>query len=46
MVYKYKAALVEYERTGSFQSLKTTINTDQGKPFTPPRTMSCTAGEL
>lgn len=46
LVYKYKAALVEYERTGSFQSLKTTINTDQGKPFTPPRAMSCSAGEL
>ncbi|MDE1465307.1 phage terminase large subunit family protein [Spartinivicinus poritis] len=46
LVYKYKAALIEYERTGSIQSLKTTINTDQGKPFTPPRTMSCTAGDL
>ncbi|MBU2708765.1 phage terminase large subunit family protein [Zooshikella marina] len=46
LVYKYKAALIEYERTGSFQSLKTTINTDQGKAFTPPREMTCSAGDL
>lgn len=35
LVLKYLKAEEEYERTGSQEALKTTINTDQGMPFTP-----------
>lgn len=35
LVLKYLKAEEEYERTGSQESLKTTVNTDQGMPFTP-----------
>ncbi|PMN73166.1 phage terminase large subunit family protein [Enterovibrio norvegicus] len=37
LVYKYLSALAAYEKTGSLNDLQTTVNTDQGKPFTPPR---------
>ncbi|QIZ02617.1 terminase large subunit [Aeromonas phage AhyVDH1] len=37
LVYKYATALKTYEETQDFEDLKTTINTDQGLPFTPPR---------
>ncbi len=33
IVAKYLQALQEYEKTGSQESLKTTINTDQGRPY-------------
>ena len=36
LVYKYLAAMQDFQRTGSMENLKATINTDQGKPFTPP----------
>lgn len=35
LVLKYRTALDEYERTGSQESLKTTVNLDQGKPYNP-----------
>ncbi len=35
LVLKYLKADEEYERTGSQESLKTTVNTDQGLPFKP-----------
>lgn len=35
LVLKYLKAEEEYERTGSQEALKTTINTDQGLPYTP-----------
>lgn len=35
LVLKYLKAQDEYERTGSQEALKTTINTDQGLPYTP-----------
>src|SRR5690606_19194883 len=35
LVLKYLKAEEEYERTGSQEALKTTINTDQGMPFMP-----------
>lgn len=37
LVYKYASALKTYSDTGDFEDLKTTVNTDQGSPFTPPR---------
>lgn len=37
LVYKYLAAMAEYEKTGNLNDLQTTVNTDQGKAFTPPR---------
>lgn len=46
LVYKYLAALAEYEKTGSLNDLQTTVNTDQGKPFTPPRKGDQNAHEL
>ena len=33
LVSQYEAALEDFERNGDFQTLKTTINLDQGKPF-------------
>lgn len=35
LVLKYLKAEEEYERTGSQEALKTTVNTDQGMPFLP-----------
>lgn len=35
LVHKYLLAEDEFERTGSEESLKTTINVDQGLPYTP-----------
>lgn len=35
MVLKYLKAVDEFESTGSEEALKTTINTDQGKPYLP-----------
>ncbi len=35
MVLKYLKAVDEFEATGSEESLKTTVNTDQGKPYLP-----------
>lgn len=35
LVYNFVMAEREYENTQSEESLKTTINTDQGKPYTP-----------
>ncbi|MGL4755646.1 MAG: phage terminase large subunit family protein [Aeromonadaceae bacterium] len=37
LVYKFASALKTYNDTGDHEDLKTTINTDQGLPFTPPR---------
>jgi phage terminase large subunit GpA-like protein len=36
LVRKYLQAMDDYARTGDTGALKTTINTDQGEPFTPP----------
>lgn len=36
LVLKWLNAMEDYERTGDAGSLKTTVNTDQGLPFTPP----------
>ncbi|EIA5325188.1 TPA: phage terminase large subunit family protein [Vibrio parahaemolyticus] len=46
LVYKYLAAMNDYERTGSLENLKATTNTDQGKPFTPPRNTDRNANDL
>lgn len=35
LALKYLKAEEEFERTGSQEALKTTVNTDQGLPFTP-----------
>ncbi len=35
IVLKYLMAVSEYERTGSQEALKTTVNVDQGKPYNP-----------
>jgi len=35
LVFNFITAERDYENTGSEESLKTTINTDQGKPYTP-----------
>lgn len=35
MTLKYLKAVDEFEATGSEESLKTTVNTDQGKPYLP-----------
>lgn len=39
LVLKYLKAEEEYARTGSQEALKTTINTDQGLPYTPKKLM-------
>lgn len=46
LVYKYLAAMAEYEKTGETYDLQTTINTDQGKAFTPPRKNDRATDEL
>lgn len=35
LVFNYLTAEKEYENTGSEEALKTTVNTDQGHPYTP-----------
>ena len=35
LVFNYITAQREYESNGSEEALKTTVNTDQGKPYTP-----------
>lgn len=39
LVVKYLKAMADYQRTGDTGSLKATVNTDQGLPFTPPALM-------
>jgi phage terminase large subunit GpA-like protein len=46
LVYKYVAALREYEKTGQLEDLQATVNTDQGWPFTPPREQERTSTDL
>ena len=46
LVYKYLAALEEYEKTGELDNLQATVNTDQGLPFTPPRDQERTTNDL
>lgn len=46
LVYKYLSALAQYEKTGDTNDLQVTINTDQGKSFTPPRSGDQNAHEL
>jgi phage terminase large subunit GpA-like protein len=40
LVFNYITAEREYDANGSEESLKTTVNTDQGKPYTPKSMMS------
>lgn len=35
LVFNYLKAMEEFERTGSQEALKTTVNTDQGDPYVP-----------
>jgi len=35
LVHNYLSAYEEFEKTGSEESLKTTVNTDQGEPYIP-----------
>lgn len=35
LVFNYLSASAEYESTGSEEALKSTVNTDQGNPYTP-----------
>jgi phage terminase large subunit GpA-like protein len=35
LVFNYLTAIREYQQTGNEESLKTTINVDQGKPYVP-----------
>ncbi|MDN4697168.1 phage terminase large subunit family protein [Vibrio parahaemolyticus] len=46
LVYKYLAALAQYEQTGNLEDLQATVNTDQGKPFTPPRNQDRSSSKL
>lgn len=46
LVYKYLAAFQAYEKTGSVYDLQTTVNTDQGKPFVPPRDQEVSANDF
>jgi phage terminase large subunit GpA-like protein len=39
LVVKFLNAMEDYQRTGDTGSLKATVNTDQGLPFTPPSLM-------
>ena len=36
LVFKYLKAMEEFEKTGSTEALKVTVNTDHGNPFLPP----------
>ncbi len=40
LVLNFLKASEEYEKTGSEDALKTTVNTDQGEPYTPKSAMS------
>lgn len=40
LVTNWLSAQDEYEKTGSFEALKTTTNVDQGLPFVPPQIAS------
>lgn len=46
LVYKYLSALEQYEKTGDLNDLQTTVNTDQGKAFTPPRNQDRSSSKL
>ncbi len=46
LVYKYLAAMSVYEATGEVNDLQTTVNTDQGKPFIPPKDLDRSSNEL
>ncbi|WP_284022351.1 phage terminase large subunit family protein [Pseudoalteromonas umbrosa] len=46
LVYKYLAAMQVYESTGEMHDLQTTVNTDQGLPFIPPKDQDRSANEL
>lgn len=46
LVYKLVAAQKVYAETGDFEDLKATVNVDQGKAFTPPRSTDRDAGTL
>lgn len=46
LVYKYASALKVYNETNDFEDLKTTVNTDQGMPFTPPRSSDRDAASM
>ncbi len=46
LVYKYLAGLATFEATGELNDLQTTVNTDQGRPFVPPRDQDRTSHEL
>lgn len=39
LVERYLKAQAEFEKTGSEEALKTTVNTDQGEPYTPQALM-------
>lgn len=45
LVFNYLSAEQDYEQTGSEEALKTTINTDQGEPYTPKQMNSGRAPE-
>ena len=45
LVLNYLLAMQEYESTGNDRPLKTTINTDQGLPYTPPHIAESRAPE-
>ena len=45
LVINYLLAMQEYESTGSDRPLKTTVNTDQGLPYTPPHVAEARAPE-
>lgn len=45
IVLNYLLAMQEYESTGNDRPLKTTINTDQGLPYTPPHISEVRAPE-
>ena len=46
LVFNYLNAEDEYESSGSEESLKTTVNTDQGEPYTPKSAQSSRAPEI
>lgn len=46
LIYKYAAAYATYEATGQLEDLQTTVNTDQGRPFVPPKDQDRVSSEL
>lgn len=46
LVYKFAAAMKVYRDTMDYEDLKATVNVDQGKAFTPPRSSERDAGTL